>query len=100
MPKIGNPRRLSRSRPCLPAAAGAFGFYSELHHVQHAVVSDGEHVRLLRYDLRRRDGTVSKIESRVPGRQLRLAALAALAHGRIRRAYGRRGTSRNEARTP
>src|SRR5215510_15248076 len=92
-------RRLPRSRAGILAAAGAVAVHSELHHVQHAVVSDGEYVRLRGHDLWRRDGAISEAQSRLSRRQLRLDSLAALAHGRIRGIDGNRGTSRNETRT-
>src|SRR5262245_66486860 len=92
-------RRLPRSRPGILAAAGAVAVHPELHHVQHVVVSDGEHVCLRGHDLWWRDGAISEAQSRLSRRQLRLDSLVALAHGRIRGIDWNRGTSRNETRT-
>ncbi len=60
------------------------------------VVPDGQHVRLRRHDLRRRNGAISQTQSRLPRRQLRLDSVAALAHGRIRRTDRHRRASRDE----
>src|SRR6185369_7368513 len=89
---------LSRSRPGFSAATGLIGIHSKLYHVQHLVVSNGEYVRVCRYDLWRCHGTVPQTESRLSGRELRLDPVAPLAHGRIRRTHWHRGTPGNEAR--
>src|SRR5262245_2780480 len=97
--EAGYSRRLPRSRPGILAAARAVAIHPELRHVQHAVVSNGEYVRLRGHDLWRRDGAISEAQSRLSRRQLRLDSLVALAHGRIRGIDRNGGTSRNETRT-
>src|ERR687891_1290564 len=83
----------SRSRAGLFAAAGVFSYLLDLFDVQYLRISLCEHARLRRHDLRRRDGTLPKIESRVFRRQLLVGAMAALAHGRIRGNYRQSGIS-------
>ena len=99
MPEAEYSDRLPRSRPSVPAAAGAIRVHPELHHVQHACRFPWPICSPVGHDLRRRDGAFSQIESRLSRRQLRLAAVALVAHGRVRRAYRRSRAPGNEART-
>src|SRR6266550_4130921 len=84
---------LSRSRPRLSAAAGVLSHLLDLLDVQHVRISLRQYARLRRYDLRLRHGAFSQTEGGISRRQLLLGALAALAHGRIRRDYWKGGIS-------
>src|SRR5262249_49863901 len=88
MPETESAGGLPRSRSSLLTPARHVSVLLDLLDVQYLRFPVRQYARLRRHDLRRGDGTLSRVEGCFSGRKLLVGSLAVVAHGRIRRDHG------------